>query len=178
MRSWITENIGPEGDLSRRINHCTCLVILVMLGALFSGCERQEKQNLQSKQQPKTEAVSEQRRIPLRIGEVLIKVEVSDTPESRQKGLMFREYLPEGEGMLFVFQNEGYHSFWMKDTYIPLSIAFINGDGKIIQIKDMSPQDLTLHTPMGPVLYALEMEQGWFKRNNVKVGDVVEFLNH
>jgi hypothetical protein len=53
MLSWITENIGPEGDLSRRINHCTCLVILVMLGALSSGCEREEKQNLQSKQQPK-----------------------------------------------------------------------------------------------------------------------------
>ncbi len=88
---------------------------------------------------------------------------------------MSRAYLPENEGMLFVFDTEGHHSFWMKNTSIPLSIAFIGRKGEIVQIEDMQPQDSTLHTSAYPVLYALEMNQGWFRKNGIEVGDKITF---
>lgn len=112
----------------------------------------------------------------IRVGGVPLEVEIADTPRSRQTGLMFRERLPENEGMLFVFERVDYLSFWMKNTLIPLSIAFIDADGKIVQIEDMEPLDeQTHHRSVKPVLYALEVNQGWFKRHGVNVGDQVEF---
>ena len=107
---------------------------------------------------------------------IRIAVEVSDTPESRASGLMFREELAPDEGMLFVLDREQYLSFWMKDTQIPLSIAFMDRTGTILQTEDMTPFDTeTLHRSSRPALYALEMNRGWFERNGVKVGDKVEF---
>jgi len=75
--------------------------------------------------------------------------------------------------MLFVFVQEGSHSFWMKDTTIPLSIAFIGKTGAIVDIQDMEPLDATLHTPSGPSLYAVEANQGWFERNGIAIGSTV-----
>jgi uncharacterized membrane protein (UPF0127 family) len=95
-------------------------------------------------------------------------VEVADTPEERSKGLMSRESLPENQGMLFVFESEGEVGFWMKDTLIPLSIAFIEGEGKVIDIQDMEPQTETVHKPDEPYLYAVEANQGWFARNGIE----------
>jgi len=88
---------------------------------------------------------------------------------------MFRKSLPFDEGMLFVFPQEDYYPFWMKNTYIPLSIAFINREGRIIQIDEMEPLSTTPHTPLGRILYALETNKGWFKERGVKVGDRVRF---
>ncbi|MCX8116684.1 MAG: DUF192 domain-containing protein [Desulfobacterota bacterium] len=104
-------------------------------------------------------------------------MEVARRPEERAKGLMGRRHLGEDEGMLFVFEEEGYHSFWMKNTLIPLSIAFIDKDGRVVKIADMEPLTLTSHTPPKPILYALEMNRGWFKKRGVRVGDVVRFSN-
>ncbi|MDI7260962.1 MAG: DUF192 domain-containing protein [Thermodesulfobacteriota bacterium] len=114
-------------------------------------------------------------KIPLYIKEKEIWVEVAKTPDERAMGLMGRKELGKDEGMFFIFESEGYHGFWMKDTLIPLSIAFIDREGRIVKITDMKPLTLTSHSPPQPVLYALEMNKGWFSRNGVRVGDVVRF---
>jgi uncharacterized membrane protein (UPF0127 family) len=114
-------------------------------------------------------------RIPLYIKEKEIRVEVARTPEERALGLMGRKLLGKEEGMLFIFESEGYHSFWMKNTPLPLSIAFIDKNGRIVDIKDMKPLTLDSHSPSQPVLYALEMNQGWFSKNGIKTGDLVRF---
>lgn len=114
-------------------------------------------------------------KIPLYIKNMEIQVEVARTPAERARGLMGREHLGKDEGMLFIFETEGYHGFWMKNTRIPLSIAFFDKEGRIVWITDMKPFTLESHTPPERILYALEMRQGWFSGNGIKVGDVVRF---
>jgi len=114
-------------------------------------------------------------RIPLYIKAKEIRVELAKTPEERAIGLMNRKQLEKDEGMFFIFESEGYHSFWMKNTLLPLSIAFIDKDRRIVDIKDMKPLTLDSHSPSRQVVYALEMNKGWFAANGVRVGDVVRF---
>jgi uncharacterized membrane protein (UPF0127 family) len=78
-------------------------------------------------------------------------------------------------GMLFIFESEGYHAFWMKNTLIPLSIAFIDKGGRIVKITNMKPLTLKSHPPPKPILFALEMNKGWFSANRIKAGDMVRF---
>ena len=104
---------------------------------------------------------------------VKITVEIAKTDEERRQGLMFREELLDGEGMLFVFERDARHSFWMKNTLIPLSIAFISSDGEIIEIKDMQPHNEDSVAPSRMVRYALEVPQGWFDRAGIKPGDTI-----
>ena len=100
-----------------------------------------------------------------------VEVEVASTPEQRNHGLMFRRHLNPYQGMLFVFDEEEVQSFWMKNTRIPLSIAYAAADGTILTIADMRPMSLK-GTPSGsPALYALEVNQGWFEAHGVNVGD-------
>ena len=106
---------------------------------------------------------------------VLLKLEVADTAERRSVGLSRRESLPEDAGMLFVFPGDQQAAFWMKDTLIPLSIAFVSADGIILEIQDMEPLSEELHRPSRSYRYALEVNQGFFVRNGVAVGDKVEF---
>ncbi|OQA17057.1 MAG: hypothetical protein BWY64_02284 [bacterium ADurb.Bin363] len=101
-------------------------------------------------------------------------VEIADTPEKRQVGLMYRESLDENQGMLFIFPRPDMYSFWMKNTLIPLSIAFIEEDGIIKQIEDMEPGIETSHTSDFHVKYALEVNKGWFNKNHIKTGDKVD----
>jgi uncharacterized protein len=105
---------------------------------------------------------------------VPVEVEIADTPEERQTGLMGRSALPEDAGMLFVFDQEQLLSFWMKDTLIPLSIAYIDVEGRIVDIQDMQPLDETSHVSVEPAQYALEVNQGFFEEREVTVGDMVE----
>jgi uncharacterized membrane protein (UPF0127 family) len=114
-------------------------------------------------------------RIPLYIHDKEIWVEVAQTPEERSYGLMGRKHLGKDDGMLFIFETEDYHGFWMKDTLIPLNIAFIGKDGRIVWITDMKPLTSDSHVPPRPILYGLEMNKGWFSSHGVKVGDVVRF---
>jgi hypothetical protein len=114
-------------------------------------------------------------RIPLYIHDKEIRVEVAQTPEERSYGLMGRKHLGKDEGMLFIFETEDYHGFWMKDTFLPLSIAFIGKDGRIVWITEMKPLTLDSHVPPKPILYALEMNKGWFSSHRVKVGDEIRF---
>ena len=107
-------------------------------------------------------------------GEIIsVKAEIADTYESRQHGFMFRKKIPDGTGMLFVFESDQILQFWMKDTPHPLSIAYISSDGSIRDIFDMTPYSLSDVTSTGYVRYALEVPQGWFKRTGIAVGDRV-----
>ncbi len=114
-------------------------------------------------------------RIPVYIKGREIRVEVAKREEDRARGLMERKSLGKNEGMLFIFDEEGYHGFWMKNTLLPLSIAFMTKEGKIVSIADMKPLDLSVHNPPQPILYALEMNKGWFAANGIKAGDVLRF---
>ncbi len=114
-------------------------------------------------------------KIPLYVKQMEISVELAKTPEERAKGLMYRNHLGKDEGMLFIFETEGYHGFWMKNTLIPLSIAFIDKEGKIVRISEMKPLTLDSHDPPQPILYALEMNKGWFAAHGIKAGDVIRF---
>ncbi|MDH3519704.1 MAG: DUF192 domain-containing protein [Myxococcales bacterium] len=109
--------------------------------------------------------------VSILVGQQRAVVEVAATPETRRVGLMHRESLPEERGMLFVFPQDRVLSFWMKDTRIPLSIAFARSDGVIVQIADMEPFSERSISSRGPVRYALEMNRGWFSRHGVVEGD-------
>ena len=100
-----------------------------------------------------------------------VTLEIAETDVDRMRGLMFRESLPWDQGMLFIFPRSERSGFWMMNTLIPLSIAFILEDGTILDIQDMEPLTTTSHAPPGPYLYALETNQGWFAANNVQPGD-------
>lgn len=105
-----------------------------------------------------------------------LRVEVAATIEQRMKGLMFREKLGAGDGMLFVFDEPGYHAMWMKNTPLPLSVAFVDGAGTILNILDMEPHTLDQHAAAGPAVYAIETNKGWFAKRRIKAGDKVTGL--
>lgn len=105
-----------------------------------------------------------------------VTAEVAATPGERSTGLMHRFSLKPDHGMVFVFERAEPMRFWMKNTFIPLSIAFIASDGRILNIEDMAPQDETTHPSKGPALYALEMRKGWFAERGIRPGDRVEGL--
>jgi uncharacterized membrane protein (UPF0127 family) len=105
-----------------------------------------------------------------------VQAEVAATDASRSYGLMHRTSLPENHGMLFVYKQTSTTCFWMKNTPLPLSIAFIDANGRIVTIADMEPLKLDSHCPTQPALYALEMEQGWFAHRQIKVGETVTGL--
>jgi len=104
----------------------------------------------------------------------LVRAEIARTQEERNKGLMFRKKLPDGEGMLFIYERDEVMSFWMKNTLVPLSIAFITSDGRIIEVRDMYPRDENSVFSSRSVRYALEVPQGWFSRAGIQNGDVVK----
>jgi len=102
-----------------------------------------------------------------------VDVELAKTDEQRSQGLMYRKELPEGSGMLFIFEQDQILSFWMKNTYIPLSIAYIASDGRIIDIKDMEPESLAPIKSSRSVRYALEVPRSWFSRMDIGPGSRV-----
>jgi uncharacterized membrane protein (UPF0127 family) len=115
--------------------------------------------------------------IKLTIGDHTIIAEVAQTPEQRERGLMHRFTLPSGHGMLFVFSRPQPLSFWMKNTPAPLSIAFIDEHGAILNIRDMMPNDdTTFHRSQGNALYALEVRKGWFDEQGIKAGASIRGL--
>jgi len=112
----------------------------------------------------------------LTIGKQKLVAEVAATPEQRSIGLMYRFSLKPDHGMIFVFERPEPQAFWMKNTFIPLSIAFIGGDGRIVNIAEMAPQDESRHWSSGPAQYALEMRKGWFAEHGIGPGDRVDGL--
>jgi hypothetical protein len=103
-----------------------------------------------------------------------LTAEVAHTDPARAQGLMHRRMLPENRGMLFVFTATAHHAMWMMNTYIPLSVAFIDERGVIINIEDMKPHTQDTHPAAKPAKYALEMNQGWFGKRGIKPGATVD----
>jgi hypothetical protein len=112
----------------------------------------------------------------LKVGPHPLKVEVAATESQRSRGLMFRKQLGRDDGMLFIFDDPGYYAMWMKNTLIPLSVAFLDGDGVILNVLDMQPQTLDAHAAAGPARYAIETNLGWFAAHKVKAGEKVTGL--
>ena len=135
--------------------------VLIIINAGFAACDPQRMETV-------TLEIEREGADP-----VQIRVEVARTDEERFRGLMFRQHLPDGEGMIFVFDRDRQLSFWMQNTYIPLSIAFITSDGRIVEIRNMYPHDETHVRSSRSVRYALEVPQGWFDRAGIRLGDVV-----
>jgi uncharacterized membrane protein (UPF0127 family) len=112
----------------------------------------------------------------LSAGMYVIKAEVAATDAQREYGLMYREKLRQNEGMVFLFGAPAGVCMWMKNTLLPLSVAFIDTAGKIVNIEDMKPQTTNSHCAKKPIAYALEMNAGWFKQKNIRAGSVIEGL--
>ncbi|WP_409450551.1 DUF192 domain-containing protein [Aquabacterium sp. J223] len=108
--------------------------------------------------------------MPLRAGFHMIRAEVAQTEAQRQVGLMHRREMGANDGMLFIFEAPATHCFWMRNTLLPLSIAFVADDGRIVNIADMKPQTTDSHCATEPVRMALEMNQGWFAKRGLVAG--------
>ena len=113
---------------------------------------------------------------PIIVGNQQIEVEVAANPEDRSRGLMHRESMPGDHGMLFLFPDERIRSFWMKNTPLPLSIAYADAGGRIVRILDLVPLSEQPRPSGAPAKYALEMNQGWFARNGVFEGDSIRHI--
>jgi uncharacterized membrane protein (UPF0127 family) len=113
-------------------------------------------------------------RTTLTTQEHVITAQLAETPMQRNIGLMFRHAMPLNEGMLFAFEKAAIQCFWMKNTLLPLSIAFIADDGTISNLANMEPRSTEQHCATMPVRFALEMNQGWFAQNHVDAGDVIQ----
>ena len=110
------------------------------------------------------------------VGATPLRVEIVQTDEQRMRGLMFRDKLPEDQGMLFVFEESRIQSFWMRNTFIALDIAFVDADGRIIDIQRMEPLDESRsYLSPAPVPYVLETNSGWFAKHHIQIGDRVRF---
>jgi uncharacterized membrane protein (UPF0127 family) len=106
----------------------------------------------------------------LKAGMHLIQAQVAATPQQRATGLMFRQDMPANEGMLFVFEQPAVQCFWMKNTLLPLTAAFVEDDGTVVNLADMQPQTEASHCSSKPVRFVLEMHQGWFARRAIGPG--------
>lgn len=109
-------------------------------------------------------------RVTLSAGIHQVEVQVAETPEQRATGLMFRADMPQSEGMLFVFEQASVQCFWMKNTLLPLTAAFVADDGGIVNLADMKPQTTDSHCSSKPVRFVLEMNKGWFAKKGIKAG--------
>ncbi len=137
------------------------LALAVALGApLGAGAQEAPQMNLQ--------------RTKLSVGMHVIDVQMALTPEQRQTGLMLRKNMPQHEGMIFVFERAGQQCFWMKNTLLPLTAAFVADDGTIVNLADMKPQTTTPHCSTSPVRMVLEMNKGWFAKKGLKAGSKLE----
>jgi uncharacterized membrane protein (UPF0127 family) len=133
-------------------------IIFIFACLIYSGCQ------------------SDNKYVKVQFGKQTFKVETAVTEAQRSKGLMHRRSLDADSGLLFVYSYEQQLSFWMKNTLIPLDIAFIARDGHILNIENMEPLDESTVVSDGKAMYALEMNRGFFEKYDIKVGDRIEFL--
>ena len=151
-----------------------CYILLVFL---FLGCEQAELTFVKEKDDQ--QKISFQQ-MSVKVGKTSLLVEVASTPEQRRQGLMGRTHLDSDAGMLFVHPKPAILSFWMKDTHIPLSLGYFDASKILVQVLDMNPepgipdQELTAYPSQEKVKYVLEVNQGWFQRKNINVGDILD----
>ena len=134
----------------------SALALTALLSPMCASAQEGPQMNLQ--------------RVKLSAGMHLIDAQVAFTPEQRQIGLMFRKEMPQQEGMIFVFEQATQQCFWMKNTLLPLTAAFVADDGTIVNLADMKPQTTDAHCSSQPVRYVLEMNKGWFAKKGIKAG--------
>jgi uncharacterized membrane protein (UPF0127 family) len=115
--------------------------------------------------------------ITLRVGNHSVKADIANTNTTREIGLMFKKKMGPAEGMLFIFPEIGYHAMWMRNTLIPLSVAYMDERGAILSIHEMQALTEVPHQSAGPARYALEMNAGWFAANRVNVGETIKGLD-
>lgn len=137
----------------------TAILSLLMLGSSDTGAQETPQTTLQ--------------RTSLSVGIHQIDTQLAMTAEQREIGLMYRKEMPQHEGMLFIFENSSRLCFWMKNTLIPLTAAFIADDGTIVNLENMKPQTTESHCATKPVRYVLEMNQGWFAKKGVRPGSKI-----
>jgi len=160
------------------------MIILVLVMLILAGCDDESAGSGESSGSAESSGAtsapaSELRNLTIETSggeEVEVRVEVADTDPERARGLMGRTALAEDRGMLFVFEEEQVLSFWMKDTLIPLSIAYMDSEGRIVDIQDMKAldDDPPHYTSAEPARYALEVNKGFFEERGVEVGDRAE----
>jgi uncharacterized membrane protein (UPF0127 family) len=138
----------------KRIRHIFFLACLFILNP--AGAQDSAQLNL-----PRTQ---------LAAGMFLIDAQLATTPDERSTGLMYRREMPQNEGMLFIFEQPSTQCFWMKNTLLPLTAAFVANDGTIVNLVDMKPQTTDSHCSIKPVRFVLEMNQGWFAKKGIKAG--------
>ncbi|MCS6837798.1 MAG: DUF192 domain-containing protein [Bdellovibrionaceae bacterium] len=115
--------------------------------------------------------------VTITVGKASLKVELARTPEEHERGLMYRRHLPDHQGMLFIFPDEQRRTFWMKNTFIPLSLGFFDKEGVLRELGDLDPVTSEMQTQIPrweskhPAQFVLEVNRGWFKRNGIKIGD-------
>ena len=141
---------------SRIASFCQRLTLAALLTPLWVAAQPDPQLDLQ--------------RIKLSAGMHLIDAQVARTPQQRQIGLMMRKEMPPQEGMIFVFEQANQQCFWMKNTLLPLTAAFVADDGRIVNMADMKPQTEDAHCSTEPVRYVLEMNKGWFAKKGIKPG--------
>ena len=134
--------------------------------ALVIGCALWSGHSAQAQNAPQMNLT----RIKIGAGMHLIDTQLATNAEQRATGLMFRTEMPASEGMLFIFEQASEQCFWMKNTLIPLTAAFVADDGTIVNLADMKPQTTDSHCSTKPVRYVLEMNQGWFGKKGIKAG--------
>ena len=147
-----------NGAPPRRMRALSALAAALLLAALTTGA------TAQTAPQPRLPTVD------ITAGMYIIKAEVAGTPEQQATGMMFRKDMPGNEGMLFVNDEPGVRCFWMRNTLLPLTIAFIADDGTIVNLADMAPQTEDSHCSAKPVRFALEMSRGWFAKRGIAAG--------
>lgn len=150
-------HVNPTRPLARRAALPAAALLTALLMSLPSA-------RAQTAAQPRLPTVD------LRAGMHTIKAELAVTPEQQATGMMFRKEMNGNEGMLFINEEKGQRCFWMRNTLVPLSIAFIADDGTIVNVADMQPLDERSHCAKAPVRFALEMPQGWFDKRGIKAG--------
>jgi uncharacterized membrane protein (UPF0127 family) len=141
-----------------KIMRTTFTATLAFLFVGYTACEAQETAQTQL---PRT---------TLSVGIHQIDTQLAVSPQQKEVGLMFRKEMPQHEGMLFVFESPSRQCFWMKNTLLPLTAAFVSDDGTIVNLEDMKPQTTDSHCSAKPVRFVLEMNQGWFAKKGVKAG--------
>ncbi len=161
---------GPSVARERNLRHHRAMRTLAPAFVLAIACAiaafAPHEPTLAQQQYPQPKLPT----VRIEAGIHVVRAELADTVGTRMLGLMGRESLGPNEGMLFVFEQKAVHCFWMRNTPLPLSIAFLDDDGSIVNIAQMAPRSDDSHCPKQPVRFALEMEQGWFAKRGLQEG--------
>lgn len=157
-------------NLSSPIHRCLASFITATSIALGLACSAVAQKPMPMPAAPQGTPQLNLPRASLSMNMFRIDAQLARSPAEREIGLMFRESMPEHEGMLFIFEQPNVQCFWMRNTLLPLTAAFIADDGTIVNLADMQPMDETSHCSAKPVRYVLEMNQGWFAKRNIAAG--------